>query len=91
MGLSPGSGRSPGGEHGNPLQDSCKESDTTKWLSTRHMLISSMLSLRWHKVYAASCYLFNICGICSDAASSFRNPGVFTHFNISLMFFNFQH
>ena len=25
MGLIPGLGRSPGGEHGNPLQDSCLE------------------------------------------------------------------
>ena len=46
VGLSPRSGRSLGGEHGNPLQDSCKKSDTTKRLSTWHMLISSKLSLK---------------------------------------------
>ena len=45
VGLIPGSGRSPGGEHGNPLQHSClenpmdrgeghKESDMTEQLST---------------------------------------------------------
>ena len=36
MGLSPGLGRSPGGEHGSPLQDSCLENtmDGGAWRAT---------------------------------------------------------
>ena len=35
MGLTPGSGRSPGGGHGNPLQNSCLENpiDREAWQS----------------------------------------------------------
>ena len=37
-GLIPGSGRSPGGEHGNPLQHSCLENpmDRGTWQATVH-------------------------------------------------------
>ena len=40
MGLIPRSGRSPGGEHGNPLQDSCLENsmDRGGWRATVHGL-----------------------------------------------------
>ena len=39
-GLIPGSGRSPGGEHGNPLQYSCQENpvDRGAWLAAVHGL-----------------------------------------------------
>jgi len=38
VGLIPGSGRSPGGEHGNPLQYSCLENpmDRGDWWATIH-------------------------------------------------------
>ena len=38
VGLIPGSGRSPGGEHGNPLQYSCLENpmDGGDWWATIH-------------------------------------------------------
>ena len=38
VGLIPGSGRSPGGEHGNPLQYSCLENpmDRGAWWGTVH-------------------------------------------------------
>ena len=38
LGLIPGSGRSPGGEHGNPLQYSCLENpmDRGAWRATVH-------------------------------------------------------
>jgi len=38
MGLIPGSGRSPGGGHGSPLQYSCLENpmDREAWLATVH-------------------------------------------------------
>ena len=42
-GLIPGSGRSPGGGHGNPLQYSCLETpmDRGAWRATAHGLIKS--------------------------------------------------
>ena len=41
--LIPGSGRSPGGEDGNPLQDSCLENpvDRGAWWATVHGVVKS--------------------------------------------------
>ena len=43
MGLLPGSGRSPGGGHGNPLQYSCLENpiDRGAWWATVHGVLKS--------------------------------------------------
>ena len=43
MGLIPGSGRSPGGGHGNPLQYSCLENpvDRGAWWATVHLVTES--------------------------------------------------
>ena len=43
MGLIPGSGRSPGGRHGNPLQYSCPENpmDRGVWWNTVHRVTKS--------------------------------------------------
>ena len=43
VGLIPGSGRSPGGGHGNPLQYSCLESpmDRGAWWATGHWVSKS--------------------------------------------------
>ena len=43
MGLIPGSGRSPGGGHGNPLQYSCLENPTDRgaWRATVHEVAES--------------------------------------------------
>ena len=43
VGLIPGSGRSPGGEHGNPLQNSCLENplDRGAWQATVHGVTDS--------------------------------------------------
>ena len=43
LGLIPGLGRSPGGEHGNPLQYSCLENpmDRGAWLATVHGVAKS--------------------------------------------------
>ena len=42
-GLIPGSGRSPGGRHGNPLQDTCPENpiDRGAWQATVHRVVKS--------------------------------------------------
>ena len=44
MGSIPGSGRSPGGEHGNPLQYSCLENpmDRGDWQATVHGVAESL-------------------------------------------------
>ena len=43
MGLIPGSGKSPGGRHGNPLQYSSLENpmDREVWLATNHRVTES--------------------------------------------------
>ena len=47
MGLIPGSGRSPGGQHGNPLQYSCLENpmDRGVWQATVHGVAKSRAQL----------------------------------------------
>ena len=47
-GLIPGSGRSPGGGHGNPLQYSCLENpmDTGTWQATVHGITQSWAQLK---------------------------------------------
>ena len=48
MGLIPGSGRSPGGGHGNPLQYSCLENslDRGAWWATVHGVADSRTRLK---------------------------------------------
>ena len=51
LGLIPGWGRSPGGEHGHPLQDSCLENpvDRGAWWATVHGVAKSQTKLNNHK------------------------------------------
>ena len=51
-GLVPGLGRSPGGEHGNPLQYSCLENpmDRGAWLATVHRVAKSLKRLSTHSL-----------------------------------------
>ena len=48
VGSIPGSGRSPGGEHGNPLQYSCLENpmDSGAWRDTVHGVTQSRTRLK---------------------------------------------
>ena len=48
VGSIPGSGRSPGGEHGNPLQYSCLEypTDSGAWQATVHRVAKSWTQLK---------------------------------------------
>ena len=48
MGLIPGSGRSPGGGHGNPLQYSCL--DRGAWWVTVHGIAKSQTRLKRHSM-----------------------------------------
>ena len=49
LGLIPGLGRSPGGEHGNPLQYSCLENpmDRGAWQAIVHRVAKSQSQLKW--------------------------------------------
>ena len=49
FGFNPGSGRSPGGGHGNPLQYSCLENPTDRgaWWATVHGVAKSQTHLKW--------------------------------------------
>ena len=48
MGSIPGSGRSPGGEHGNPIQYSCLENPMNDgaWRATAHRVAKSWTRLK---------------------------------------------
>ena len=50
----PGSGRSPGGGHGNPLQNSCMENpmDRGAWWATVHRVAQSQARLKRLSMYA---------------------------------------
>ena len=54
MGLIPGSGRSPGGEHGNPLQYSCLKNlmDRGTWWATIHRVTKSRTRLKQLSTHA---------------------------------------
>ena len=56
----PGSGRSPGGGHGNPLQYSCPENPMHRgaWWATVHRVTKSMTGLEWLSTHA--CMLLRI-------------------------------
>ena len=53
LGSIPGSGRSPGGRHGNPLQYSCLENltDRVAWQSTVHGVTKSWTRLKRFSTY----------------------------------------
>ena len=53
-GLIPGSGRSPGGKHGNPLQYSCLENPKERgaWLVTVHRVPKSWTQLKELSMHA---------------------------------------
>ena len=53
----PGSGRSPGGGHGNPLQYSCLENcmDRGAWRATVHRVAKSQTRLKWLSTHARCC------------------------------------
>ena len=75
--LIPGSGRSPGGEHGNPLQYSCLENpmDREAWWATVHRVAKSqtqLSDLAWHipKDYCATSFtiaVYHVQKSCYDA------------------------
>ena len=63
-GFIPGSGRSPGGEHGNPLQYSCLENPMERgaWWDTIHRVKKSQTQLNQHSKPAAY-YKFDLSSV----------------------------
>ena len=57
-GLTPGLGRSPGGGHGNPLQNSClgNPMDTGTWWATVHRVTKSWTQFKWFSIHMQSFY-----------------------------------
>jgi len=81
--LIPASGRTPGGEHGNPLQYSCLENamDRGAWQATYHRITKRQTQLRTHAGYAMflkflqSCLtLFDPLTVAHQAPLSMRFP-----------------
>ena len=66
MGSIPGSGRSPGGGNGSPLQYSCLENSMNRgaWLATVHVVVKSWTWLSTHTQLLTSgmSYIFTTCG-----------------------------
>ena len=64
--LIPASGRSPGGEHDNPLRYSCLENpiDRGAWRATVHRVAQSWTRLKWLSTHA---FIHNILVICSSS------------------------
>ena len=54
MGSIPGTGRSPGGEHGNPFQYSCLENPMARgaWWATVHGVTKSRTGLKWLSMHS---------------------------------------
>ena len=54
----PGSGRSPGGGHGNPLQYSCQENpiDRAAWRATVHRVAKSRKGLKQPSMHSCGCW-----------------------------------
>ena len=69
MGSVPGLGRSPGGEHGNPLQYSCLENpmDRGAWRATVHRVTKSHTQLKQFSTHTHTCTVlfFFLCILCS--------------------------
>ena len=59
VGLTPSSGRSPGGGHGNALQDSCLENpmDRGAWWATVHRVAVRCTRLKRHGMNAHSWFV----------------------------------
>ena len=59
-GFNPGSGRSPGGGNGNPLQYSCLENPTDRetWWATVHRVTKSQTRLKWLSTVTSHFWLF---------------------------------
>ena len=69
MGSTPGSGRSPGGGYGNPLQYSCREKpmDRGAWWATVHRVAKTQLKqLNMHTcaVIFLYCFYFSVFNDC---------------------------
>ena len=98
--LIPGSGRSPGGGHGNPLQYSCLENpmDRGAWRATVHGVTKSWTRLKWLSTHTCSTVVTRITSITevenytaflesenvSRAVKIFQSFGPMTLFIVSL-------
>ena len=59
--LNPGSGRAPGGGHGDPLQYPCLENpmDKEAWRATVHGVAKGRTQLKWEHTHARSWHFYN--------------------------------
>ena len=58
VGSIPGSGRSPGGGHGHPVQYSCLENPTDRevWQATVHRVVKSQTQLKQLSTHISICW-----------------------------------
>ena len=77
MGLIPGSGRSPGGGHGNPLQYSCLENpmDRGAWQATVHGVAKSQTRLPHTHTHTDTVYCLENSSNRMDGDYEFKHLG----------------
>ena len=70
----PGSGRSPGAGHGNPLQYFCLENSTDRgdWQATVHGVTKNWTQLSMHAIKGKTNKLFEMIGISRRTKISFK-------------------
>ena len=80
-GLTPGSGRSPGGGHGNPLQYSCLENpmDRGAWWATVHEVTKSQIQLSNWACSQAMLACMCSCSVASVMPWLFVTPWTIAH------------
>ena len=97
VGLIPGSGRSPGGGHGNPLQYSCLENpkDRESWQDTVHWVTQSQTQLKQPNMHACTqCGITDIFNLTLEFGFLYKSSLfitlVFIFFYHTLVAFNFS-
>ena len=80
VGSIPGSGRFPGGGHGNPLQYSCLENlmDRAVWQATVHSVVKSRTQLKQLGMHVCMQSIFNFL---RNHQTAFHNSCTILHFN----------
>ena len=80
LGSIPGSGRSPRGEHGNPLQYSCLENPMGRgaWRATVHGVTKSCIRLKWLSTQSRPHHDNHNFRLLNDCHGSSSNPGILT-------------
>ena len=90
MGLTPGSGRSPGEGHGHPLQSSSLENlmDRRAWWATVHGVAKRWTQLKWLSTQSWSIHTFLKYSCCQYIVCDFPPSVIFVFYAFSFSFWD---